>query len=69
MTPPASSVANETLTVIADFFDASDIGLVSVDEGTDWAGGGRGAALFLAMLVLLVMTCCCCGLLALGLLW
>lgn len=73
VTPPASGEAEETLTVIAEYFDASDIPVVvtSAVEGTDWAGGGRGGALFLSLLVLAVGTCCCgaCCCLALGLLW
>lgn len=71
MTPPASADASETLTVVTDFSDASDIPLLAptATEGTDWAGGGRGVALFLAMLVLLLLTCCCCCCVALGLLW
>ncbi|CAN0473029.1 unnamed protein product, partial [Ectocarpus sp. 12 AP-2014] len=72
VTPPASTNSTETLEVITDFFDASDISIVSsmsTTEGTDWAGGGRGVALFLAMFVLLVMTFCCCGFLAGLLLW
>ncbi|CAM9505681.1 unnamed protein product [Ectocarpus sp. 13 AM-2016] len=72
VTPPASTNSTETLEVITDFFDASDISIVSsmsTTEGTDWAGGGRGVALFLAMFVLLLMTFCCCGFLAGLLLW
>ncbi|CAN0109600.1 unnamed protein product [Ectocarpus fasciculatus] len=64
VTPPASNITTETLEVITDFSDASDITIVSTlsaTEGTDWAGGGRGVALFLAMFVLLLMTFCCCG--------
>eukprot|EP00752_Nemacystus_decipiens_P002006 g1927.t1 len=70
VTPPATGEAGETLTVITDYFDASDIPLLApAADGDDLAGGSKGVALFLAMLVLLLMTCCCCVCLSLGLLW
>eukprot|EP00903_Cladosiphon_okamuranus_P008172 g7871.t1 len=70
VTPPASDDATETLTVITDFYDASDIPLLAPTASTDsLAGGIRGVSLFLAMLVLVLMTCCCCCFVAVGMLW
>lgn len=69
VTPPSSGNATDTLEVITDYFDASDIDVVVAGETVTWAGGARGVALFLALLVLLSGTCCCCVCVALGMLW
>ncbi|CAM9462006.1 unnamed protein product [Pylaiella littoralis] len=69
VTPPSSGNATDTLEVITDYFDASDIDIVVAGETVTWAGGARGVALFLALLVLLSGTCCCCVCVALGMLW
>ena len=63
MTVPSSPDADETLTVITDFFDASDVPIVPlIEDEPSWAGGLKGVALFLPLVVLAVGTACCGGL-------
>lgn len=69
MTVPSSPDANETLTVITNFFDADDIPLLPlIGDDPSWAGGIKGVALFLSLLVLLAGTACC-GCLILCIAW
>lgn len=74
VTPPLSTENGaESLTVVAQAADASDISIVAADEiesngENNWAGGAQGAALFFSLLVLAVGTacygCCCVALVA-----
>lgn len=70
VTPPLSigtngaDLSEEVISPIAYYQDASDVEIITlIDDGVDWAGGTRGAALFLTLLVLTLLTVCCCGLL------
>lgn len=64
---PSSPDANETLTVITEYYDADDVPLLPLvgDDEPSWAGGLKGVALFLPLLVLAVGTACCGGLILL----